>query len=163
MRLIPSFPAASLLFATLLPLLSLAACGDEEDPPGKEPVNCATETRADSLVSGLQKLGDRGQVTFRLMAATPSPPKRPTNSWLIHVEAGGAPVTGVELHAKPYMPDHEHGTGVKPVITEVAGTPGDYKVDQLDLWMPGLWEVTFDITPTGGAKDQTVFRACLPE
>jgi YtkA-like len=163
-----SIAAAATRFATLvptlvLPLVLLAACGGDEDHSGNEQVNCATETRADNLVSGLEKLGDRGQVTFRLMTATPSPPKRPTNSWMVHVEAGGAPVTGAVLRAKPYMPDHEHGTGVKPVITEVAGAPGDYQVDQLDLWMPGLWEITFDITPPGGVKDQTVFRACLPE
>jgi YtkA-like len=156
MRLLPSSAAAALL-------LALSACGGEEDPVDDEPVNCATETRADNLVSGLEKLGDRGLVVFRLIATTPSPPKRPANTWMLHIEANGAPVTGAELHAKPYMPDHEHGTGVKPVISEVAGTPGDYKVDSLDLWMPGLWEVTFDITPPGGVKDQAVFRACLPE
>lgn len=146
-----------------LAALPLAACSDDEHgTPDAAPVNCETDTRADQLVAGLQKLGDRGMVTFRLMSATPSPPKRPTNNWVLHVEAGGQPVTGVELHAKPYMPEHMHGTSIKPIISEIAGSPGDYKVDQLDLWMAGIWEITFDITPPGGVKDQAVFRACLP-
>ncbi|MEZ4362500.1 MAG: FixH family protein [Kofleriaceae bacterium] len=140
--------------------LTFLACG--ESSPDDVKVNCATETRSDNIVSGLEKVGAAGQLTFRLMGTTPAPPKRPDNTWIIHLEQAGAAVDGAALAVKLYMPDHDHGTGVKPVIS-AAGTAGDYKVDQLNLWMPGLWELTFEATPAGGTKDQAVFRACIPE
>ena len=144
-----------------LSLLAASSCGSD-DSHGEDPVDCSTEKRADNIVSGLEKLGTQGRLTFRLMGTTPAPPKRPDNMWIVHVEQNGAPVDGAAFGVKLNMPDHDHGSPVKPVIT-AAGTPGDYKVDQLNLWMPGLWDVTFDATPVGGTKDLATFRACIPE
>jgi YtkA-like len=155
-----STSGAAWLAAVLCGGLALAACDDHEPADGT--VNCATETRADQLVSGMEKVGERGEVSFRLVTMTPSPPKRPDNAWVIHLERGGVPLDGAAVGVKLFMPDHNHGTGVKPVIS-AAGTAGDYKIDQLNLWMPGLWELTVDATPAGGSKDQAVFRACIPE
>lgn len=157
------FARASVRASTALSsaLLCLAACGGDGSHED-EPIDCSKETRADNIVSGLQKTGTQGVLTFRLMGTTPAPPKRPDNMWIVHVEKDGAPVDGAAFGVKLYMPDHDHGTGVKPIIT-AAGTAGDYKVDQLNLWMPGLWEVTFDATPAGGTKDLATFRACIPE
>jgi YtkA-like len=158
---------ASLIISVLGSLLGAAAlsqtsCGGDDDHGDEDPIDCATETRADNIVSGLEKTGSRGALTFRLMSTSPAPPKRPDNNWLVHIESGGAPVDGATIGVRLYMPDHEHGTGVKPMIS-AAGTPGDYKLDQLNLWMPGLWEVTVEATPAGGAKDSAVFRVCIPE
>jgi hypothetical protein len=152
-------PAASLSLAALAALA--AACGSDGSH-GDDPVDCATESRADNIVAGLEKVGSQGTLTFRLMGTTPAPPKRPDNMWVVHVEKAGVPVDGAAFGVKLHMPDHDHGSPTKPVIT-AAGTPGDYKVDQLNLWMPGLWDVTFDATPVGGTKDLAVFRTCIPE
>lgn len=149
---------ASLFIATLLSQTSCGSDGHGEE----EPVNCDTESRADNIVSGLEKTGARGEVTFRLMGTSPSPPKRPDNNWVVRLESNGAPVEGATVGVKLYMPDHEHGTNVKPIIGP-AGTAGEYKLDQLNLWMPGLWEVTLEATPSGGTKDTAVFRVCIPE
>lgn len=150
--------ASSLLIAALI---SQTSCGSDGHDPD-EPVDCASETRADNIVSGLEKTGSRGEVTFRLMGTSPAPPKRPDNNWVVRLESNGAPAEGAAVAVKLYMPDHEHGTGVKPIIGP-AGTAGEYKLDQLNLWMPGLWEVTIEATPSGGTKDSAVFRVCIPE
>ena len=74
-----ALPLSSLVALAALPLA--AACSDDEHTtPDAAAINCETDTRADNLVAGLEKTGDRGTVKFRLMSATPSPPKRPTTS-----------------------------------------------------------------------------------
>ncbi len=159
----PSF--LSLAAGTLVlgaALLSQMSCGGDDEGHGDEPVDCATETRADDIVTGLEKPGTQGTITFKLMSTSPSPPKRPDNDWLMHLEKDGAPLDSATVAVRLFMPDHGHGTGVKPAIS-AAGTPGDYKLDQLNLWMPGLWEVTVEATPTAGTKDLTIFRVCIPE
>jgi YtkA-like len=138
-----------------------AACSGHDPPIDDEAVDCTVETRDDNIVSGLEKVGDRGQVTFRLMATSPAPPARLDNTWTLQLEGAGAPLDGAAVGAKPFMPDHRHGTAVKPIIS-ATGTPGEYKFDQLNLWMPGLWDITFEATPLGGSKDVTVFRVCIP-
>jgi YtkA-like len=150
-----------LLMLTFATAGLLASCGSDDPPMDDQPVDCSKETRDDDIVAGLQKTGDRGQVTFRLMSTAPAPPARLDNTWTLHMESGGQPLDGATVGAKPFMPDHRHGTAIKPVITPM-GTPGDYKFDQLNLWMPGLWEITFEATPASGAKDVTVFRVCIP-
>ncbi len=144
--------------ASLLAQTSCGSDGHGED----EPFNCDTDTRADNIVSGLEKMGARGVVTFRLMGTSPAPPKRPDNNWVVSLESNGAPVEGATVGVKLFMPDHDHGTSVKPKIGP-AGAAGEYTLDQLNLWMPGLWEVTIEATPSGGTKDSAVFRVCIPE
>lgn len=140
---------------------TLCACTGDEESFDDQDVDCATETRDDNIVSGLEKKGDRGQVTFRLMATTPAPPARLDNTWTLHLESGGTSLDGATISARPFMPDHRHGTSIKPVITPT-GNPGDYKFDRLNLWMPGLWEITFEATSASGSKDLAVFRVCIP-
>ena len=54
--------------------------------------------------------------------------------------------------ASAFMPAHGHGTSI-PVVTE---TDGGYRVSELMLFMPGRWEVTFDIE-VGGSPDELLF------
>ena len=49
-------------------VLSQTSCGSDDDHGDEEPIDCATETRADNIVSGLEKTGSRGALTFRQTA-----------------------------------------------------------------------------------------------
>lgn len=148
-----------MFLAALLPLA--AACGTEHgtgDDAGDE-VNCALET-ADTFTAGLEKQGAVFDV--KLMSATPAPPNRGDNEWVIHVStlSGAAPVSNATLQVTPFMPKHQHGT---PVDVEVVpgATAGEYTLKKVNLWMPGVWETTIEMTSTAGT-DMVVYRFCIP-
>lgn len=127
--------------------------------------NCATETRADTFVVGLEKVGDSAALDFKLMTADPAPPARGDNTWIVQVNAMtsgvvGSPITGASMTVTPFMPDHQHGT---PVDVKVMAMPdaGQYQLSPVNMWMPGLWETTITATSAAGT-DTVVYRFCIP-
>jgi len=150
----------------IAPALLAAACGTSntgDDQLG--PYNCAAETRADTFVVGLDKVGDASKLDFKLMTADPAPPTRGDNTWELQVSAMAAGVVGngvagAQLTATPFMPDHQHGSPVQVAITDMGS--GKYELAPVNLWMPGLWETTVQVT-SGATSDQAVFRFCIPE
>lgn len=128
------------------------------------PYNCAAETRADVFSLGLEKLGANGLFNFKLMTATPAPPARGDNDWVIEIDSTGAsaapmPGLGSDIKVVPYMPDHQHGTPVK-IFVDATATDGQYDLAPVNLWMPGLWQTTISVD-AGGMKDSAVFAFCL--
>ena len=152
---------------TLGALLSLAG-GCRDDGHSHEDggsVNCDNEPTADEFVVGLQKAGDAGALDFQLMSATPAPPARGDNTWIVQVSAlaggvVGAPVDGATIYVTPFMPEHQHGTPIDPVV-EAQATAGQYKLSPVNLWMPGLWETTIEVTSASG-DDDVIYRFCIP-
>ncbi|MBA3461645.1 MAG: FixH family protein [Deltaproteobacteria bacterium] len=145
------------VFAAVLPLAG--ACADDHHGGEDDPVNCAKET-ADEFVVGLQKTGT--VLDVRLMSATPAPPNRGDNEWIIQVKtvSGAAPVTGATIEVTPFMPTHQHGTPVKATV-ESMPSAGEYKLKSVNLWMPGVWETTIEMMSSSGT-DQVVYRFCIP-
>ncbi len=94
-----------------------------------------------------------------LLSGSPVPPTRGTNTWKVRVlDPSGNQAQNATVVAKPFMPDHGHGTNVQPVVT--ANPDGTFDVAPLYLFMPGLWQVTFEIkSPT--ASDSVVFAFCV--
>lgn len=134
--------------------------GDDE-----QTVDCALETRDDDFAVGLSKTGTSGLLMFTLMNATPATPTRGDNTWVIQINqsasgVAGPTVDGASLDVTPYMPDHRHPAG-KTVVIEPTGTPGQYELSPINLWMPGLWENTIEASTTGG-DDSVVIRVCVP-
>lgn len=146
-------------------VLALAACGTgssaSAQPDADDALACETSGRADTYVAGLEKQGSAGQLSFKLVQATPSPPARYLNEWTIQINAvdGGAPTTGATLTVTPWMPDHQHGAGAyTPKVDEMTG--GAYDVKQINTWMPGYWEITVDAT-AGSVHDTAVYKFCI--
>ncbi|MBA3453931.1 MAG: hypothetical protein H0T42_12625, partial [Deltaproteobacteria bacterium] len=77
---------------------SLTACSGDDGghDDAEEPVNCALET-ADTFVAGLQKTGVNGMLDFRLMAATPTPPARGDNTWIVEIRSLTNGVVGAPI------------------------------------------------------------------
>jgi hypothetical protein len=128
-------------------------------------VNCAVETTADMFFVGLEKMGTQGKLDFRLISAAPAPPARFDNEWTLQVSqlangVAGGPITGATISVTPFMPKHGHGSPKDAVITELS-TAGQYKLSPVYLSMPGLWEITLDVT-TPSASDSAIFRFCIP-
>jgi hypothetical protein len=140
-------------------------CGTDDggDDAGDE-VDCAKVTGVDTFVVGLEKAGTSGLYNFRLMSATPAPPARGNNDWVVQVNAMnagvvGAPVEGATIKVTPFMPAHQHGTGVPIVITPMT-EPGQYQLAPVNLWMQGVWETTIRAT-LGATTDSVVYKFCV--
>ena len=139
---------------------ALAACSD--DPGDDTSYNCAAETRDEEFVMGLTKAGEQQRLEFKLLSSDPAPPARGDNIWILQLSTMAAPVmpvTGAVMTVTPFMPDHEHGSGKTVTITPLA-EPGQYRLEPVNMWMPGLWETTIQVS--SGASDRVVFRFCLP-
>jgi hypothetical protein len=136
--------------------LTIACSGDDpDDTPEPEPVDCGSD--ADVYTPGLSAPAGDYEVVFD--AADPSPPDRGDNVWTVQVlDASGAPVQGLQMEVEPFMPEHGHGTSP---ATFPATAEGDaYTFGPVDLFMPGLWVVTFHVDD-GAAASAAEFRFCL--
>jgi hypothetical protein len=103
-------------------------------------VSCDKDSRVDTYVANLEKKSANGALTATLVASDPAPPIRGTNTWTLKlVDATGKPVTS-DVTITPFMPDHGHGTSVKP--TPTAQPDGTWKIDNLYFFMPGVWRIT---------------------
>ncbi len=146
--------------AVLAVVLALGACSGTDDDDGGTTYNCEAEQRDEQFLAGMIKQGPGG-TQVALTSATPAPPGRDDNAWQVDVSRAGAPLTGATVRVTPFMPDHRHGTSVAVVVTPDAATPGRYDLAPINLWMPGLWEITIDVTPAGGVRDSVLFRFCI--
>jgi hypothetical protein len=147
-------------FALVAAVSLAAACGDAMSDDEEEPVNCAKET-ADEFTVDLHKIGSVHDVT--LMSALPAPPGRGDNEWSIRIDtvAGSTPVTGATIYATPFMnKPQQHGTPVK-VKVDAMPNAGEYKLSPVNLWMPGVWETTIEMSSPSGT-DSVVYKFCIP-
>jgi hypothetical protein len=143
-------------------LFALGACADDGGDDDGTSYNCAAETRADEFAIGLAKPGESSRLEFKLLSSDPAPPSRGDNVWILQLStlaAPATPVSGAAMSVTPFMPDHAHGSGKTVTVTPMA-EPGQYELDPVNLWMPGLWEVTIQVSGADG--DRAVFRFCLP-
>jgi hypothetical protein len=140
--------------------LFAAACSDGGHGDDGESYNCAAEDRDDEFVVGIEKAGMAGKLTFKLLEATPAPPARGDNTWVLQLSSAATPVTGAAMIVTPFMPDHQHGTPT-PVVIEPMTEPGKYKLSPVNMWMPGLWQTTIE-AQVGTDTDKAVFAFCIP-
>src|SRR5689334_5818118 len=152
--------------ALSLATLAVAACGSGASPPdADEALACMTSGRGDTYVAGLEHAGHAGLLDFKLISADPAPPARNLNTWVIQVNAMsagvvGAPAAGATMTVTPYMPDHQHGAGAYIPQIEAMPTAGQYKITEINTWMPGYWEITID-AQAGAVHDSVVYKFCI--
>lgn len=148
------------LFATTLLLGAASACSSEPDPaPTPVVTGCAAEKRADAFQPGLKKVAPSGLVVS-LVDASPAPPAKGDNTWTLRLtDATGAPVDGATVTLVPFMPDHGHGSAVKPTVT-FTGSDGKYAVSRVYLAMAGYWEITVTVV-RGATSDEARFGFCI--
>lgn len=146
--------------------LGLAACGSSDGgPDASDMVDCSTIQGTDTFRVGLEHQGANGAVDFQMMSADPAPPARGDNTWEIQLNTMssgvvGSPLDGATINVTPFMPAHQHGTPVQVQVTP-AGDPGQYTLSPVNLWMPGVWETTIDVS-SGSTTDHAVYKFCIP-
>jgi len=144
----------------------LAACGSSAPGPDA-PLDCSKVTGVDYYVAGLEKVGEANMLDFRLVSAEPAPPMRDNNTWVVQINAMasgvvGAPMDGLALNVTPFMPAHQHGTPIQVVVTPSTTMAGQYTLDPVNLWMPGVWQTTIAAS-MGSVNDQVVYTFCIPD
>ncbi|MBU0729341.1 MAG: FixH family protein [Proteobacteria bacterium] len=72
---------------------------------------------------------------------------------IIHGQ-GNKDLEEASIKVAPFMPEHNHGVMEEPVVTEIGA--GLYNVDNVNLTMEGLWEITITIL-AGNQLDKAVF------
>jgi hypothetical protein len=159
-----------LLGALVLIATPLAACASSTSGGGGTGAStggtvttdsvCATDPRATPYSAGLSATATSGS-KLSILTADPAPPVTGENTWTIKLtDATGAPMSGATIALKPYMPDHGHGSSIVPQVSAMPAD-GTYQVKLIDLFMPGIWENTFTITPASGPVETVVFTFCV--
>jgi len=122
----------------------LGACGSTMD----DEQGCQAPA-GDCYVDGMEK--SSSQIRVRLIEASPGPPERGDfNHWLLEItDLEGQPIDGIYIRVDPTMPSHGHGTMPLPTATPVEEIPGQYAVQPLNLFMPGLWQIRVHVTGPG--------------
>jgi hypothetical protein len=145
-------------------LLLVSACSSEAEGGGSSSggssgsTACAQDTRKDVYTAGLAKQNDA--LSVKIVEATPSPPKKGTNTMLLQIADGaGKPLDGATVSVTPYMPDHAHGSAVTPVVTPMG--EGKYAVAKIYYPMPGLWKVTVTVQMPNSAPQEVAFNFCF--
>ena len=157
-----SFARAAVL--TVLTVLTVLACstsdgGSDPGTSGGSTSACAQDGRKDVYTAGLAKQ-TAAALSVKIMSATPAPPAKLTNALTLQLlDAGGQPLDGATLSIAPFMPDHGHGSAVKPTVTAKGG--GVYDVTNLYYPMPGLWRLTVTIQLPNVAAQDVAFSFCI--
>jgi len=120
---------------------------------------CERDTRKDIYTAGLTK--QNAGLTVKIVESMPSPPTKGTNTMTLEIaDAAGTPIDGATVAVTPWMPDHAHGSALRPVATSVGG--GRYAVTKLYFPMPGLWQVTVSVQPPSApAAQEVTFNFCF--
>lgn len=142
--------------------LSVACSSSEEDSTisGGVPTSCDQDNRKDVYTQGLSK--QASSFSVRVLDASPAPPAKGTNTMTVQiVDPAGTPIDNAVVVVTPFMPDHAHGSAVKPVVTP-ADSDGKYTVTSLYYPMAGLWRITFSVTlPSATSAQDVAFQFCL--
>lgn len=151
---------------TTLGLVFVMACGDgahdtSAHHPDDHDEGCESAEDLDTFVQGLSKTGEGGTVVA-IQAADPAPPDVGENAWTLEITgATGAPLgEGAAVVVRPFMPEHGHGS-TPPEFEATRGEGPMWEVPTMDLFMPGVWEVTVAVSAGDSVSDQVVFRFCL--
>ena len=153
-------PHLSLFLCGLAALHLLSGCDHQHGSSSP----CANETRADAYSPGMEKTSQSGNLIVRLSDSQPGPPQKGDNTWTLQLrDKAGSPLSGATLDVTPYMPDHGHGTPVKAQSSEAGSPSGQYRVTPVNLFMPGLWQVTITATPSTipQAPESVMFPFCI--
>jgi hypothetical protein len=120
--------------------------------------------------AGQTEAGDSGHFNFELVSIDPTPPEKGENTFTLYLsDVNGNPAEEAVVIITPFMGAHGHGTSPSKFTATAAGD-GNYTSPAIDLFMAGVWDITFeanlapDETDTGSTEtisDSATFAFCL--
>jgi YtkA-like len=138
------------------PSTGSSASGDTGDDSGT--VGCLTNPGpypVDTYSANMTRTGSKGALKFELVSSDPAPPAQGNDTFVVKIShADGSPFAGdlVIPERGVWMPAHGHGPSVVPIVTFDA-SQNAYSVAQVNLFMLGVWRLTFDAYETAAATD----------
>ncbi len=122
----------------------------EQFTPSESPSSVETP---DTYFSGVKKVTDQGLFLVELVRSTPPPKFTGDYTWEVTVEdAACVTLDSVQVEAEPTMPQHGHGT--TPEFTEATlDTAKIFTLSEMNLFMPGIWQVEITVTADDGTVD----------
>ena len=113
----------------------------------------------DIYVAGMEKVSESQAVIVQLKESRPAPLYIGLHSWTLSVRSTiDEPITNAVVKAEPLMVAHGHGTQPRYTIArESESTAGEYVLLDLDLFMPGIWNVIITIETSDGLADSVEF------
>ncbi|QSQ13161.1 FixH family protein [Myxococcus landrumensis] len=139
---------------TLLLCLLMSAA-----PPAKPeaPADTGTAARAPRSAPVATVTSTSGRLRIDVMTDA-LPLRRGPRSFLIRVTESttGKPVPGLRLAVQPWMPTMGHGLD-EPVRITARGD-SDFEISDLDLFMPGAWELRLTLSGTVDDKAVVAFK-----
>lgn len=133
----------TVIVACALAVLTASCSGSSSGDTGPVATEAASTVTSDS-----------GSYRISVHSAPDAVPTRGVNTLQMVVTriSDGAPAAGLQLDVVPWMPAMGHGASVKPTVSAEA-QPGVFTVTNVNLFMPGLWEIR---TTIGGSASDHV-------
>ncbi len=101
---------------------------------------CGTSKKNVAFPANALVTAANADLSIALRTGPEQPPVRGgVDAELTLTDASGAPKDGLTLSVTPWMPEMGHGASVMPAVA--AQGAGKYLVTNLDLFMPGTWEL----------------------
>lgn len=156
---------SALLTVLLAPSLAACGAGDASAPSSAQAEadasTCDADPRAEAYVAGMTQQSQEGRFALQLLQSDPAPPAKGDNTWDIRLlDATGASLDGATIDVQPFMPDHGHGTSLDAVVVPASSGKGEYSISPVNLWMPGLWQVTLHVE-AAELSDDVVLGFCI--
>ena len=124
------------------------------------PPACAMDPRVEPYAVGLTQSGSTNGVRLSLASMSPVTDVTDNYQWTVTLtDFAGAPLDFAIFTVVPWMPDHGHGASIVPSVTGMGN--GVYAVANVDLFMAGVWTVTFHMALANGTDDTVVFTVCI--
>lgn len=138
---------------------ALAACGSDPAPTPSS----ACEGTVDTFAVGLTRASEAGAFQVELRSSTLVPPDRGDNGFSFRVlDAAGAPLGDAQVVVRPWMPNHGHGSTPETFTPRATAAPDVLEVGPINFFMPGLWELRFQVvSPSVAKSERTTFGFCV--
>jgi YtkA-like len=134
-----ALPAAALAFALLA-----SACGASGDP--ESPVGANFPDEPYSTVAS-----EAGKLSIELRTSPRQPLDRGLAAVLYTITGDASvPMDDLDIAVIPWMPAMAHGASLRPTVS--AEGSGRYVIANLNLFMPGLWQLQTSIS--GAVNDR---------
>ncbi len=122
-------------------------------------VSCVHDPRVTPYQDGWKAFSADKSVQVTLLSADPKPPIHGTNHWHVRIsDEKGKDLLDLPVDVSPFMPDHGHPASVLPTMT--TQTDGSWNVEPLELFMAGVWRVTFHVH-VGAIVQDVEFVLCV--
>jgi YtkA-like protein len=139
--------------SSAMAILALAGCGAPGSAAPAGPLKFP-----DQPVMTLTS--ESGQLEIEVRTAPEQPPSRGDGSveLVIRNATTSAPESGLSIEVVPWMPVMGHGASIVPSVA--SPSPGTYVITNVDLFMPGTWELR--TTVSGSVVDHVAPSFQIP-